>query len=130
MDADDQQLWLTFTDGKKCPGIVAAHFETAEEISYAVLLVPKSKPSEGYKVGVLSKDAASRDYAWKLIDHAETQADPGLVISKAPPGKYSDWDGNKSVRLKLDGIQVEWMEKGAVLYFWSAGRYHKIRVSD
>jgi hypothetical protein len=130
MDTDDQQLWLTATHGKECPGIVAGHFETADELSYAVLLVPKSNSSEGYKFGVLSKGAADKDYAWKLIDHAETQADPGLVISKAPSGKYSDWEGNKSVRLKLDGIQLEWMEKGAVLYFWSEGQYHRIRVSD
>jgi hypothetical protein len=130
MDTDDQQLWLTATHGKECPGIVAGHFETADEHSYAVLLVPKSNSSEGYKVGVLSKGSADKDYAWKLIDHAETQADPGLVISKAPSGKYSDWEGNKSVRLKLDGIQLEWMEKGAVLYFWSEGQYHRIRVSD
>jgi hypothetical protein len=130
MDTDDQQLWMTATHGKECPGIVTGHFETADELSYAILLVPKSNPNAGYRVGVLTKGTPNNDYAWKLIDHAETQADPGLVISKAPSGKYSDWDGNKSVRLKLDGIQVEWMEKGAVLYFWSAGQYHRIRVSD
>jgi hypothetical protein len=130
MDADDQQLWLTATDGKKCPGIVAGHFETVDETSYAVLLVPKSNGIDGYKVGVLSKDSASKGYSWKLIDHAETPAARGLVISKAPPGKYSDFEGDRFVQIKFDGIQVEWIEKGAVLYFWSAGRYHRIVVSD
>ena len=51
-------------------------------------------------------------------------------VPKATPGKYSDLENNKSIQLKLDGIQVEWMEKGAVLYFWSEGRYRKIVVSD
>jgi hypothetical protein len=130
MDADDQQLWLTAADGKKCPGIVAGHFEFGEQTSYAVLLVPKSKPTEGYKVGVLTKNVASEDYVWKLIDHAATQAYSGLIISKAPPGRYSDLEGNKSIQIKLDGIKVEWLEKGAVLFFWSAGKYQRIVVSD
>ncbi len=106
------------------------HFETADEFSYAILLVPKSNPGGGHKVVVVSKGAPKSAYTWKLLDHAEGQTYSGLVISKATPGKYSDWENTKSIRLKLDGIQVEWMEKGAVLYFWSEGRYRKIRVSD
>jgi len=31
---------------------------------------------------------------------------------------------------KLDGLYVELMEKGAVVCFWSEGRFRKIRVSD
>ena len=130
MDSADQQLWLTAAQGEKCPGMVAGHFEFGEQTSYAVLLVPKSKPTEGYKVGVLTKNVASEDYVWKLIDHAATQAYSGLIISKAPPGRYSDLEGNKSILIKLDGIRVEWLEKGAVLFFWSAGKYQRIVVSD
>jgi hypothetical protein len=130
MDADDQQLWLTAAHGRECPGIVAGYFETAYELSYAILLVPKSSPSGGHKVVVVSKAAATSVYTWKLLNHAEGQTYSGLVIFKAAPGKYSDLESNKSIQLKLDGIQVEWMEKGAVLYFWSEGRYRKIVVSD
>ena len=130
MDADDQQVWLTAVHGKECPGIVVGRFESADELSYAVLLVPKSNPSGGHKVVVISKSAPKSTYTWKLLDHAEGQTYSGLVISKAAPGKYSDLENNKSIQLKLDGIQVEWMEKGAVLYFWSEGRYRKIVVSD
>jgi hypothetical protein len=130
MNADDQQVWLTAVHGKECPGIAVGHFETADELSYAILLVPKSNPSGGHKVVVVSKGAPKSTYTWKLLDHAEGQTYSGLVISKAAPGKYSDLENNKSIQLKLDGIQVEWLEKGAVLYFWSEGRYRKIVVSD
>ena len=54
----------------------------------------------------------------------------GLAISTAEPGKYSDWENKRSVRLKLDGIYEEWLEKGALLYYWSMSNYHKLQVSD
>jgi hypothetical protein len=130
MDSEYQQLWLSSVHGEECPGIATGHFETVPELSYAILLVPKSNPSGGHKVVVASKGEPKSTYTWKLLDHAEGQTYSGLVISKAPPGKYSDWENTKSIRLKLDGITVEWMEKGAVLYFWSEGRYHKIQTSD
>jgi hypothetical protein len=130
MDADDQQLWLNGPNGSQTPGISVGHFEAAGELSYAVLLVPKSDPSGGYKIVVFSKEPEKGTFMWKLLDHADGQAYSGLVISKAGPGKFSDLVDRKSVYLKLDGIYVEWMEKGAVLYYWSESRYQKLAVSD
>jgi hypothetical protein len=130
MDPDDQQLWLTAVHGKKCPGIAVGHFETADEISYAILLVPKANPNGGHKVVVVSKAAPKRAYIWTLLDHGEGQTYSGLIISKVGPGKYSDLENDESIQLKLDGIQVEWLGKGAVIYFWSESRYRKVVVSD
>src|SRR5437899_1805897 len=73
MDADNQQLWLSSVHGEECPGIGVGHFETADELSYAILLVPKSNPRGGYKVVVVSKGAPKSAYTWKLLDHAEGQ---------------------------------------------------------
>jgi hypothetical protein len=130
MDADDQQLWLKGRHGKECPAIAIGHFESADSLSYALLLVPQSNARGGHKIMVFSKDAAKGVYAWRLLDHAEGQTYSGLVISKAEPGKYEDWEGKKTIQLRLDGLYVEWMEKGAQLYYWRAGRYHKHQVSD
>lgn len=130
MDPDDQQLWLKSAHEKECPGIAIGHFENASELSYAILLVPKSEPSGGHKILVFSKGLAKDAYTWRLLDHAEGETYSGLVIFKAPPGKYSSWENTKSIQLKLDGVYVEWMEKGAQLYYWSGGRYHKLQVSD
>lgn len=129
MDADDQQLWMKAHE-KECPGIAIGHFESAGGLSYAFLLVPKSEPTGGYKIVVFSKVPTGDAYAWKLLDYADGETYSGLVISKAEPGKYSDFEGTKSIQTKLDGVYVEWIEKGAVLYYWSAGRYHRLRVSD
>jgi len=130
MDADDQQLWLNGSNGKESPGIAIGHFESPDDLSYAVLLVPKSDPSGGYKLLVFSKRPTNDAYTWKLLDHAEGQTCSCLVISKTEPGKYSDWENKRSVQLKLDGIQVEWMEKGAQVYYWSESGYRKLQVSD
>jgi hypothetical protein len=130
MNADDQQLWLKGPNGKECPGIAIGHFDSADRLSYALLLVPQSNPSGGHKIVVFSKGATKDVYTWGLLDHAEGQTYSGLVISKAEPGKYDDSETTKSVQIKLDGLFVEWMEKGAQLYYWSGGRYHKLQVSD
>src|SRR6266849_2608526 len=131
LGADDQRLWMK-AHPKECPGIAVGHFEEPDRISYAVLLVPKSELAAGYKIVVLSKASTADAYALKVLDHADggTYSSSGLVISKATPRAYSDYEDAKSVRLRLDGVNVEWIEKGAVLYYWSRGRYRTIQPSD
>jgi hypothetical protein len=68
--------------------------------------------------------------AHTLLDHAEGRTFSGLVISKAEPGKYKDWEGKKSVQIRTDALYVEWIGKGAQLYYWLTDRFHKLQVSD
>jgi hypothetical protein len=128
---DDQQLWIQ-AHGKTCPGSIVGHFEKSDSDAYAVLLVPRSETSEGYKLVVFSTSPSTggATYMWKLLDHSDARTYSGLVISRASAGKYSEAQGTKSVTIKLDGIYLEWIEKGAELFYWSAGRYHKRQVSD
>ena len=125
----DKKLWLE-THPKGCPGIAVGHFEQPERVGYAVLLIPKSGHTASYKIIVLSK--GSDEYAVRLLDHAEgsTYSDSGLVISKEPHGTYSEFGDTKSVRLELDGVNVEWLEKSSVLYYWERGKYRSIQTSD
>jgi hypothetical protein len=125
----DKKLWLEMHP-KECPGIVVGHFEQPDRLAYAILLVLNSGHTASYKIIVLNK--GSDEYVAKLVDHAEgsTYPDSGLVISKEPGGTYSDFGGAKSVRMKLDGVNVEWLEKSSVLYYWSHGRYRSIQTSD
>jgi hypothetical protein len=125
----DKKLWLEIHT-KECPGIAVGHFEQPDRVSYAVLLVPKSGHTASYKIIVLSR--ASDEYAVRLLDHAEgsTYSDSGLVISREPHGTYSEFGDTKSVRLRLDGVNVEWLEKSSVLYYWSHGKYRSIQTSD
>lgn len=127
LGADDQELWKK-AHSNQCPGIAAGHFERMGQTAYALLLVPDTKPTSGYKLVVLTE--SGNGYAVRVLDHAESETYSGLVISSAAPGKYSDFENMKSVQLRLDGIYLEWIEKGAQLFYWSGDRYHKLQVSD
>jgi hypothetical protein len=130
IDADNRQLWVDGPNGDACPGIAIGHFESSKDLSYAFLLVRRLNPSGGHKVVIVSKEVDKDVYASTLLDHAEAQTFSGLVISKAEPGKYKDWEGKRSIQIRTDALYVEWIGKGAQLYYWSAGRYHKLQVSD
>lgn len=130
MDADNQRFWLEGRNGETCPGIAIGHFESVSRLSYAFLLVPRSNPSGGYKVVIFSKDASKDVYSSTLLDHADEQTYSGIVIFRAEPGKYKDLTGKNSIQIRTDVLYLEWIEKGAQLYYWSAGRYHKLQVSD
>ena len=130
LGADDQQFWLK-AHPKECPGIAVGHFEELDRLSYGLLLVPKSEGDRGYKIVVLSKVAKADAYSLRLLDHSEGQySGSGLVISKVAPGAYSDFEETKSLRLKLDAVNVEWIEKAGVVYYWSLGKYRTIQTSD
>jgi hypothetical protein len=130
LGADEKQLWVK-AHPKDCPGIAIGHFEEPDSLAYAVLLVPKSELNNGYKIIIVSKPATGDDYTVRLLDaNAHADSSSGLVISKASSGSYSDFEDTRSVQLKLDAVNVEWIEKAAVLYYWSHGEYHTIQTSD
>jgi hypothetical protein len=131
LSSDDQQLWMK-AHPKECPGVASGHFETPDELSYALVLVPKSDASSSYKVIVLSKAASADAYSLRVLDHAEgrLQAGTGPVISRLRPGTYPDFERTKSVRMTLDSINVEWIESAAVVYYWSNGRYRTLQTED
>ncbi len=126
LDRDDHKLWLE-THRKECPGIAVGHFEQPDLSAYAILLVPKSGQTTGYKIIVLSKP--SDEYVIRLLDQAKGD-DSGLIISRAAPGAYSEFGDAKSLHLTLDSVNVEWLEKSSVLYYWSRGKYRSMATSD
>jgi hypothetical protein len=130
MGADGQKVWLQGSSGKSCPGIAIGRFESATELSYAFLLLRNSDPTHGYQIVIFSKQRDGGTYTSNLLDHSDAEPDSSLVISKADPGVFSDLESEKSIRTKLDSVIVEWLEKGAVLYYWNADRYRRIVISD
>jgi hypothetical protein len=128
--ADDQVLWAK-AHPEECPGIAIGHFEQSDRVAYAVLIVPRAKTRHGYKIIVLKESPSGDGYTAKLLDQANGEySDSGLVIPKAPPDKYSDFYGTTEVRVKLDAIFAEWIEKASVLYYCANGKYRKIQTSD
>lgn len=106
IDADNRQLWLYGPSGKACPGIAIGHFESAKSPSYAFLLVPRSDPNGGHKLVIVSRHINNDAYGFTLLDHAEEHTYSGLVISKAEPGTYKDWEGRKSIHIRTDALTL------------------------
>lgn len=129
LGADDRQYWSK-AHTRGCPGIAAGHFEGPYQLSYALLLVPKSESTQGYRIVVLTK-VTDDSYTLRVLDLGDSGAsDSGMVIFTAPQGSYSDSEGTTSVQLKLDGIYVEWIEKGAAIYYWKDGNYLTLQTSE
>ncbi len=124
---DDQRLWQQ-AHMKDCPGISSGHFESDDSIAYAVLLVPKSGDRTSYKLAMLSQ--TSGHYNIRLLDAGKDAGALSLVISKVPPGAYSAFENTQTIRLRRDGLNVEWLEKSSTLYYWTRGRYRSIATSD
>jgi|SRR5581483_3471163 len=126
---DDQKLWLA-SNPHSCPGVAVGAFEERSHRGYAILLVPKSGADGEYKLVVVTQHEASAEYHVSLLTHGSNTPNSGLVISRVPPGKQTGFDESKSVTLRRDGINLEWLEKGSVLYYYSSGRYRELQTSD
>ena len=98
-------------------------------VSYAILLVPGSSPNSGFKLLESSRGSGNL-YQLRVLDHIDKQDDQGMVISRVEAGKYSDFERTKSVTIKLDAINIEWIEKAAVLYYRTDGKYQTLQTSD
>lgn len=53
-----------------------------------------------------------------------------IAVSSTPPGTYSGAESSPTVELKMDGIVVEALEAGSIIYYWSNGRFKKIIASE
>ncbi len=128
LDQDARQVWA-LSHPHECPGVAEGHFENADRLSFAVFLVPQSDPVGGFKLIAFEKGAGTDAYGWELIDESNARTYSGAVISKSPPGKYSQVDATSSVTTTLDGVRFGLIDKGAVLYYWSDGRFQKLVLS-
>ena len=127
LEGYDQKLWLS-TNPRRCPGIATGHFEQANQLAYALLLVPNSGQNAGYKVIIVVRSDDHDNYAVRLLDQGKFES--GMVISRERPGKHTGLEATESVTLKFDGLNVEWLEKSSVLYYYADGSYHQLQTSD
>src|ERR1700728_3744432 len=114
---DDLDLW-TKAHPNDCPGIAIGHFERPDALAYAVLLLPKSETGMGYKLVIFAEAPDTGAFPSKLVEHEKTKNSFPPLIWKLPPGKYTSFMGDRSVRIVLDGLNVEWIEKSAYIDYW------------
>jgi hypothetical protein len=125
---DDHELWAK-VHGDTCPGIAIGHFQSNDRVTYAVLLLKTNAPDQAYKFLLFNEDR-SGTFGSILVGHAEGKNAGQPVISRVPPGEYSDPETGQSVKTKLDSVLIEWIEAAAQLYYWSGSKYHKLQVQD
>ena len=92
---------------------------TKNELAYAFSLKPRDYRQGGWQLVVISKtkQGAYRD---RVLGQTDERVPP-YVIYSVPPEEYTDAFETESIRLRLDGIQVEQMEAGSMLFYWKEG---------
>jgi hypothetical protein len=128
LDQRYQDLWRQ-AHPAECPGFTWGFFESKTRLSYAVLLIPQGSPKPGYRLIVVSKTKKG-GVAVRVLERIDDPATSQYVIAKLPPGKYDNIYETLSVKIELDGIQMELLEVGAILFYWKAGRFQELIISE
>lgn len=127
-DFDDSHRasWIKTKPGL-CPGIAKGHFVNSQTEDYAILLVSKDHKKQSYKVVVFSpKGGKINSYLVESGQHFMER----IAVSRIPPGTYSGTEDSPTVELKMDGIVVEAIEAGSMIYYWSNGSFKNIITSE
>lgn len=123
---ENQELWLLSGHGKDCPGIAVGHFQSKKDLSFAVGLISTKMGQPNFKLVIVNREEG----AYRHIVLVEPEHPGFSVISRVPPGKYFDNEKGKNVELVLEGVQLEDISKGAILFYWKDGRYEELVVSE
>ena len=123
-----QRMWRRSLNRFDCPGIAMGHFERKQELSYAFSMKPRDPRQTGWRLVVISKtrQGTFRDRVLAQTDERV----PPYVIYVVPPEEYTDAFETESIKLRLDGLQVEQMEAGAMLFYWKEGQYRSLILEE
>jgi hypothetical protein len=123
-----QRMWRRSLNRFDCPGIALGHFERKHELSYAFSLKPRDPRQTGWRLVVISKTGQGT-YRDRVLGQTDERVPP-YVIYAVPPEEYTDAFETESVKLRLDGLQVEQMESGAMLFYWKEGQYKSLILAE
>jgi len=129
LDADYQKAW-TAKRPNNCPGIVAGHFETKDDLSYALLLIPRAKGKPGFRLVVLSRGSGKGVYSANVLEQSDAYLVSDMAIFRAEPGLQFNEEKFAAFKLKSDGIYFETFEKAGWIYYWKHGKYQRVVESD
>ncbi len=123
-----QRMWRRSLNRFDCPGIAMGHFEWKSELSYAFSMKPRDPRQTGWRLVVISKTRQGT-YRDRVLGQTDERVPP-YVIYAVPPEEYTDAFETESVTLRLDGLQVEQMESGAMLFYWKEGQYRSLILAE
>ncbi|HEV2304253.1 MAG TPA: hypothetical protein VGR93_01930 [Candidatus Acidoferrales bacterium] len=111
----------------ECPGIAIGHFESAQTLSYALLLVPLEHADAGYRFVVFSQKPGQSDYEARILDKLDESGATNYFLRAMPIGKFFDEPSKKrfhahspDVILLFDSAENEYEVD---VYYWSENRY-------
>lgn len=110
-----------------CPGIAVGHFESAQTLSYALLLVPVGHADAGYRFVVFSQKTGQSDFEGRILDKLDEGGATNYFLRGMPIGKFFDEASKKrfqahsaDVILLFDSAENEYEVD---VYYWSENRY-------
>ena len=124
----DRNLWIKANPGM-CPGLVSGFIQSGSSKGYVFLLVSKTKKN-GYKLVFFLKGTKGVNYDLVTIaeDNISIIGSSGIRLVK--PGTYSDAEESEKIKLKHDGIMLEAIEAGSIIYYWSKGKFRQLLTSE
>jgi len=128
--ADDYRTAWTKKHAGACPGIAPGHFENKNELSYALLLIPREKGKAGYRFVVFSRKSDKDNFHPTMLESDDKYAAASCTIHHVDPGPKFDEEKFAAYKLKSEGIYLEFFEASGWIYFWKHGRYEHIVESD
>ena len=129
LDSGHQDLWAK-ANPSESPGNVAGRFQDNKTTGYVLLLVPAKGDRKDYLVVLFSKFSNGLELKSFQIAAEKNQVLERVVIKKIPKGTYFGNDDETKIKLKYDGIQVEDLEVGSVIYYWSNGLFKRVIEAD
>jgi hypothetical protein len=118
---DDRALWKHHWRSA-CPGLTTGHYIKPGSKSYALALIKDKQEAV-----IIIPDSGS------LADvHVVIPPCVGVfcVVHTLPPGKYSDAERTQSMSVTTDSIAFEHIESGMTMYYWKAGRFRSLELSE
>lgn len=122
---DDRALWQQYHRGL-CPGVASLNFGNGHT-SVVLALLSRSRSKRLEKLVVLSQTCS--DCSEKVISPAY-EADQISVVWRTERGRFHDVMSGRNVFVKNDSAVYEVMESGALLFYWSNGKYRSLQTAD
>jgi hypothetical protein len=127
LDSMHHDVWAKVKHAES-PGIITGRFKDNDTSDYVLLLVPKQKNRNDYMVVLFSKSGNGQEHDYHQIAAEKNQILERVVINKIPAGTRVG--AEEQLELKNDGIQVEDLEVGSIIYYWFFGHFNKVIESD
>jgi len=121
-----REMWVK-SHSSDCPGVAAGNYKGAGRSLFAVLLVSSDHDKPGAQLLVIDPTSSSRFLVLETVRIAT--ASPNVIYT-LPPGAYADPEGGQKVRIPYDGVVLEQLEVGSILYYYRAGSFHKLILSE